>query len=162
MLGKGGRADCSLVNTVGQGKTRPKAARSTRAECRSASPACAKRRQLPPAFQKSTMKFLAFDTSTETLSIAVQHGDQVHCVRGPGGARASACLIPDSMALLAQAGLTLADLDVIAFGQGPGAFTGLRGALGSGGGSGTGSGSGSGSVTVIAGSAPAADSGARR
>ena len=74
------------------------------------------------------MKFLAFDTSTETLSIAVQHGDQVHCVRGPGGARASACLIPDSMALLAQAGLTLADLDVIAFGQGPGAFTGLRGA----------------------------------
>jgi tRNA threonylcarbamoyladenosine biosynthesis protein TsaB len=74
------------------------------------------------------MKFLAFDTSTETLSIAVQHGDRVYSVRGPGGARASASLIPDSMALLAQAGLTLAELDVIAFGQGPGAFTGLRGA----------------------------------
>ncbi len=74
------------------------------------------------------MKYLAFDTSTETLSIAVQHGERVRSVRGAGGPRASDRLIPDILALLAEVDLRLADLDVVAFGQGPGAFTGLRGA----------------------------------
>lgn len=74
------------------------------------------------------MKYLAFDTSTETMSIAVQHNDRVRCERSPGGAQASDHLIPTILRLLAEADLRLADLDVIAFGQGPGAFTGLRGA----------------------------------
>jgi len=76
------------------------------------------------------MKLLAFDTSTEHLSIAV--GREVDgCARvwthdGPGGAMASATLIPSILALLEQARLSLRELDAIAFGAGPGSFTGLR------------------------------------
>lgn len=71
-------------------------------------------------------RLLAFDTSTETLSLAVCLPDAMLTDEAEGGALASATLIPRIVALLARAGITLQQLDAIAFGRGPGAFTGLR------------------------------------
>ena len=72
------------------------------------------------------MHLLAFDTSTDILSIAVQRGGTVWEHSAPGGAQASSTLIPAIRALLAQAELGFDQLDAIVFGRGPGSFTGLR------------------------------------
>ena len=72
------------------------------------------------------MKLLAIETSTDTMSLAVQHGDAVFTHTGAGGAQASATLIPAIEALMQQAGLQYAQLDAMVFGRGPGSFTGLR------------------------------------
>ena len=76
------------------------------------------------------MKLLAIDTSTASLSLAascvVDGQNRVWSHTAPGGAQASSDLIPALLALLRQAGMTLPALDAIAFGAGPGSFTGLR------------------------------------
>jgi tRNA threonylcarbamoyladenosine biosynthesis protein TsaB len=74
----------------------------------------------------SALKFLAFDTSTDMMSVALSHGDQTWHHHGVGGANASAQLIPSIHRLLAQAQLQLSDLTALVVGQGPGSFTGLR------------------------------------
>lgn len=73
-----------------------------------------------------SLNLLALDTSTEHLSVAVQCGPRVWTHHGPGGAQASASLIPAVRDLLAQAGLSLDALDALVFGRGPGSFTGVR------------------------------------
>ena len=79
-----------------------------------------------PETPKPATRFLAFDTSTDRLSIAVTDGVRVWQHSGGGGAQASHTLIPAILGLLAEAGLQLGELDAIAFGRGPGSFTGLR------------------------------------
>jgi tRNA threonylcarbamoyladenosine biosynthesis protein TsaB len=84
---------------------------------------------MPPTLHhalRSTVPLLAFDTSTERLSLAVHAHGRTWTRDAPGGAAASAALLPAAHALLAEAGLTLADVRAVAFGRGPGAFTGLR------------------------------------
>ena len=79
-----------------------------------------------PDLPASQLPVLALDTSTEQIAIGL-HSGAGSCTRlAPGGALASARLLPELKALLAEAGLALSDLGAIAFGQGPGAFTGLR------------------------------------
>jgi tRNA threonylcarbamoyladenosine biosynthesis protein TsaB len=80
------------------------------------------------------MNLLAFDTSTELMSIAVQCGGDgdndgkttVWQHTAPGGAQTSAHLIPAIQDLMAQAKLEFGQLQAIVFGCGPGSFTGLR------------------------------------
>jgi len=76
------------------------------------------------------MHLLAFDTSTDALSVAVMRSTSAGPLfwqhQGAGGAAASGSLIAAIMDLLRQADLRLQDLDAICFGSGPGSFTGLR------------------------------------
>jgi tRNA threonylcarbamoyladenosine biosynthesis protein TsaB len=69
---------------------------------------------------------LALDTSTERLVLGVQSPAGVWRLDEDGGPKASARIVPAVLELLARAGLRLTQLDAIAFGRGPGAFTGLR------------------------------------
>jgi tRNA threonylcarbamoyladenosine biosynthesis protein TsaB len=69
---------------------------------------------------------LALDSSTDTMALALVAQGQTRVFEAQGGAQASARMLPEVKALLTSAGIAMADLDAIAFGQGPGAFTGLR------------------------------------
>ena len=76
------------------------------------------------------MNLLALDTSTEFLSLSLQLGDKTYTHYQHAGQAASQLVLPQIQALLDSAKITLSDLDGIAFGAGPGAFTGVRVACG--------------------------------
>ncbi|HTI16741.1 MAG TPA: tRNA (adenosine(37)-N6)-threonylcarbamoyltransferase complex dimerization subunit type 1 TsaB [Trinickia sp.] len=81
---------------------------------------------------------LAIDTSTEYCSVALLSSDERHASASPPiwsrhdatGAVSSARVLPAVRELFDEAGLSLADCSAVAFGAGPGSFTGLRTAAG--------------------------------
>ncbi|WP_026354665.1 tRNA (adenosine(37)-N6)-threonylcarbamoyltransferase complex dimerization subunit type 1 TsaB [Massilia niastensis] len=73
---------------------------------------------------------LAIETSSELASCALLAGDDV-LVRSSSGVRThSQSILPMVQELLREAGIALAQCDAIAFGAGPGSFTGVRTACG--------------------------------
>ena len=71
------------------------------------------------------MKLLAFDTATDACTVAVWTDGNVH-ERLEIGRRHAERLLVLIDEVLAEAGTPLNSLDAIAFGRGPGSFTGLR------------------------------------
>ena len=76
------------------------------------------------------MNLLALDTSTEFLTLALQANGRSYTHYQHAGQAASQLILPQIQGLLESAKIKLADLDGIAFGAGPGAFTGVRIACG--------------------------------
>lgn len=76
------------------------------------------------------MWILALETSTELGSCALWRDGQLAERNCPAGRPHSETLLPLVREMLAEAGITVGQLSAIAFGVGPGAFTGLRVACG--------------------------------
>jgi tRNA threonylcarbamoyladenosine biosynthesis protein TsaB len=76
------------------------------------------------------LKLLAVDTSSDWCSAALWVDARVIGRDGLAGQRHSELILPMVDALLREAGLALRALDAVAFGAGPGSFTGLRIACG--------------------------------
>lgn len=72
------------------------------------------------------MNILALDTSTEHCSVALWRDGAVYERAARAGQAHSEILIGMADAVLAEGGRRLAGLDGIAYGRGPGSFTGLR------------------------------------
>lgn len=79
---------------------------------------------------KSSPTILALETSSELASCALLHGGHLSSRSSDGVRTHSASLLPMVQELLAEAGIALADCDAIAYGAGPGSFTGVRTACG--------------------------------
>lgn len=79
---------------------------------------------------KPDLSLLALDTATEACSVALLRNGTIRFRSEVVGQRHSERALPLVDELLRGAGTTLRDLDYIAFGAGPGSFTGLRIACG--------------------------------
>jgi tRNA threonylcarbamoyladenosine biosynthesis protein TsaB len=73
---------------------------------------------------------LAIETSTEVASAAILNERGLFSRESAGVHTHSEAILPMVQALLQEAGVTLAQCDAIAFGVGPGSFTGVRTACG--------------------------------
>ena len=73
---------------------------------------------------------LAIETSSELASAALLVGDRVIARESPGVHTHSQAILPLVQSLLAEADIRLAQCNAIAFGCGPGSFTGVRTACG--------------------------------
>jgi len=76
------------------------------------------------------MKFAVLETSTEWCSAAVWIDGEIAAVEQRAGNRHGELLLPMLDRLASAAGISIAQLDAVAFGAGPGSFTGLRIACG--------------------------------
>lgn len=76
------------------------------------------------------MRLLAIDSSSDQLSVALADGPLIRQYSEAAGSHSGQRALPMVVALLGESGLRGSDLDAIAFGAGPGGFTGLRIACG--------------------------------
>lgn len=73
---------------------------------------------------------VAIETSTELASVALLHRDRLLVRESAGTKNHSQSVLPMLQEVLAQASVALTQCDAIAFGCGPGSFTGVRTACG--------------------------------
>jgi tRNA threonylcarbamoyladenosine biosynthesis protein TsaB len=76
------------------------------------------------------MNLLAIDTSTDFCSIAASRGESLFSRHEPARQCQAEMILGMVEAVLAEAGLEIAQIEGIAYGAGPGSFTGLRIAAG--------------------------------
>src|SRR5512135_2986411 len=76
------------------------------------------------------MRFAAFETSTEWCSVALWIDGEISGVEEPVGNRHSERVLPMLELLFKMKNIAASQLDAVAFGAGPGSFTGLRIACG--------------------------------
>lgn len=72
------------------------------------------------------LKILAVDTATEACSAALLVGDKLYSRWEEAPRDHTRKILPMVQAVLEDAGISLSALDAIAFGRGPGSFTGVR------------------------------------
>ncbi|HVE44111.1 MAG TPA: tRNA (adenosine(37)-N6)-threonylcarbamoyltransferase complex dimerization subunit type 1 TsaB [Gammaproteobacteria bacterium] len=72
------------------------------------------------------MKLLLLDTSTSACTVALLKGEAVHLQHHVAPMQHAKLILPMIDALLKESHLTCADLDAVAYGVGPGSFTGTR------------------------------------
>jgi len=72
------------------------------------------------------LKILAFETSSIACSVALQNGQQTEMLHEIAISKQGRLILPMIQALLERHALKLNQLDAIAYGCGPGSFTGIR------------------------------------
>ncbi|AZN35302.1 tRNA (adenosine(37)-N6)-threonylcarbamoyltransferase complex dimerization subunit type 1 TsaB [Iodobacter ciconiae] len=76
------------------------------------------------------MPYLALDTSTEYLSLAINTARGIVARDWPAEQKHAEMILPALATLLQECQLSMKDIEGVAFGNGPGSFTGLRIAAG--------------------------------
>jgi len=72
------------------------------------------------------MRMLAFDTSSSACSVALLNQGEIKCLHKIAPMQQTNLILPFVHELLESCSLSLNQLDAIAFGSGPGSFTGIR------------------------------------
>lgn len=76
------------------------------------------------------MTIIAIDTSSDVASVALLRGEKLRSLSSEGFSTHSLSSLPMLQQLLKEEEIEIKDVDAIAFGCGPGSFTGLRTACG--------------------------------